>query len=137
MAPAACLFKTFKTKHMSNLTDTGSFEYKNSIEYSQGNEAGQIQFVLVCKNLPLGTVVGFYCEAVGPNPPISLPPTKVTSTPTFVTGMLTSVPANFEGKINYYADFRQMPPADASIQMQANIPVIVASSSDSPLPQYA
>ncbi len=122
---------------MSNLTDSGIYEYKNSIEYSQGTEGSMIQFVLMCKNLPLGTVVGFYCDAVGPNPPISLPPTKVTSSPTFVTGMLTDVPANFEGKINYYAEFRQLPPADASLQMQASIPVIVAASSDNALPQFA
>jgi hypothetical protein len=93
--------------------------YKNHIHYEQGIEAANIQFSLICKNLPIGTVVGFKSDTPGPQPPILLPPTTVISSPSFITGMISFVPANYSCDITYYAEFNKQPPSDASITLQA------------------
>lgn len=136
MAPAALLIFTqtnfpfkmnaFKTVQSENNTIEGieaGFRYENYMQYEQGPEASEIQFFLKCMNLPLGTVIGFYCPEPGPDPMISLPPTVVTAGPGFVAGMMSYVPANFSGKIYYYAEFRVTPPANASLQLYAAYPV--------------
>jgi hypothetical protein len=74
--------------------------------------------MLVCDNLPVGTVIGFYCPNEGPVPPISLPPVRVTNSH-FIAGVMSDVPANFSGTIYYYAEFYTQPPANASIRLQA------------------
>jgi hypothetical protein len=96
---------------------TAGFRYENSMLYQQGDQGGRMQFMLVCDNLPLGTVVGFYCPDPGPVPPISLPPVTVTNAH-FIAGVMSEVPANFSGTIYYFADFNTQPPADARIRLQ-------------------
>jgi hypothetical protein len=102
----------------SHILEFSNYIYKGSVEYEQGNEAGEMEFMLKCTNLPVGTIVGFSCGQGGPIPPINLPPTVVTTYPTFVTGLMSYVPANFEGVIYYYGDFKETPPADAKITLQ-------------------
>ena len=100
-----------------------SVRVEGKMEYDQGTEASKIQFSLICKNIPKGTVVGFKSDKPGPNPPIDLPPTVVVTYPTFIVGMMCQVPAGYKCLITYYADLKDVPPPDAQITLQAAYPM--------------
>ena len=96
------------------LDGTGT-KYENKISYDQGPEAGQMQFILICEQVPMGTIVGFSSDEPGPVPPINLPPTVVTASPSFTIGLMSEVPANYKCIITYYADFKTPPPPGVKI----------------------
>ena len=107
------------THSNSHLLGGGNESAEFKLFYQQGTESGLIQFSLICRNVPVGSTIGFSSDKPGPNPPIYLSPTTVSSSPSFVTGMVSEVPANYEAEITYYVIFSQTPPPDASIQLQA------------------
>src|SRR5215212_4040630 len=79
-------------------TDT---RWEKKINYEQGTEAGQVQFMLICEYLPVGTVVGFNSDKPGPQPPIKLEPAIVNVWPNFVIGIMSYVPADYKCVITY------------------------------------
>ncbi len=95
--------------------------------------ATPLYILLDAVNLPTGTSVAFSCGTSGPQPPINLPQTQVTST-SFVTGVLSNVPANFSSSIivSFWRNGLQVP-AGASLTLYAGYPV----TSDNALAQYA
>jgi hypothetical protein len=92
--------------------------------YEQGTEASEIMFTLICKNLPVGCKVSLSAGVPGPSPEIYLQPTVVTTYPTFVTGIICQVPANYASDIYFNLE---APPGvtdlgNASITIQASYP---------------
>ncbi|WP_118951556.1 hypothetical protein [Taibaiella helva] len=69
--------------------------------YEQGTEGGKIQFTIICTNVPKGTKVSFSAGAPGPNPPIYLEPTQVSTFPSFTTGVVCDVPAGYVSDIYF------------------------------------
>jgi hypothetical protein len=116
--------KNIKVKDSQSKVDSSNTRFEGKVHYEQGTEASNILFMLICKNLPIGTVVGFNSDTPGPNPPIDLKPTIVSSSPDFIVGLQCSVPANYQCTIIYYADFKQAPPPDAKITLQASYPIL-------------
>jgi len=109
-----------KIKHQERLNlNAGDIQFKFDVNYDQGSEAAEVQFSLICTNVPLGSTVGFSSNTSGPNPPIVLPPTKVITYPSFIVGMLSYVPANYTAVITVAGDFSEPPPANTSIDLQA------------------
>jgi hypothetical protein len=106
---------------VSAVKQTGD-KITKSMYYEQGTEGSEILFTLICNKLPVGSVVSFHCPDAGPNPPINLPDTVVSASPSFVTGMKTEVPPNFAGTIYYSVTLTQAPPPDANMYLQASIP---------------
>jgi len=100
-----------------SLGDGPSFE--QSIPYEQGDQGGTVQFAVICTNLPVGTQVSFSSDKPGTTPPLELPPTVITISPTFITGMVCQVPANYSCNITYKVNMSQQPPQGASINFQA------------------
>ncbi len=72
---------------------------KSPLYYEQGDEASTVQFTLKCLNIPIGSTVSFAAGAGGPNPPISLSPTIVSTGPSFTTGVECDVPAGYKSDI--------------------------------------
>lgn len=72
---------------------------KSPLYYEQGTEASAIQFTLKCVNIPIGSTVSFSAGAGGPNPPIYLAPTTVSTGPSFTAGIECDVPANYKSDI--------------------------------------
>lgn len=109
-----------KVKQNNRLNlNSGDMQFQFEVNYDQGSEAAEVQFALVCKNVPLGSTVGFSSDKPGPTPPINLPPTTVISYPSFVVGEISSVPANYACIITVRGTFSQTPPPDVSIDLQA------------------
>ncbi|WP_118951553.1 hypothetical protein [Taibaiella helva] len=71
--------------------------------YEQGPEAGEIRFVIQYQNLPKGATVAPECGIPGPQPPIVLTPTIVSTFPAFTTGLVSSIPARYAGTIYFTA----------------------------------
>jgi hypothetical protein len=67
--------------------------------YEQGIEASTIQFTIKCLNVPVGSTISFSAGVGGPNPPIYLAPTVVSTGPSFTTGVECDVPANYVSDI--------------------------------------
>lgn len=90
----------------------GAPTFTRTMNYTQGDLAGTMQFVLQCQNVPVGAKVGFSCGTPGPTPLINLPPTTVTNGSSFVIGMVSNVPANFISNISYsyWANGNNPPP---------------------------
>lgn len=93
--------------------------------YEQGTEASQIQFTIICTNVPKGTKVSFSAGAAGPVPPIYLEPTVVSTYPSFTTGVVCSVPKNYESNIFFNLEAPAGTPNlnDATVQIQAAYPM--------------
>jgi hypothetical protein len=109
-----------KIKHQERLNlNSGDMQFKFDANYDQGSEAAEVQFSLMCKNVPVGSIVGFSSDKPGPTPPIYLPPTKVISYPSFAVGETSYVPANYTCIITVEGTFSQTPPPDVSIELQA------------------
>ncbi len=98
---------------------TGSPTFTKTINYTQGQQAGTLQFVLQCQHVPVGSKVAFSCGTPGTNPPINLPPTTVTNGESFVIGMVSNVPANFVSNISYSYWANGNPPPGFSITLIA------------------
>ncbi|BAU54023.1 hypothetical protein [Mucilaginibacter gotjawali] len=107
---------THSQSHSLAGTDT---RIEHAMPYEQGSTGGLVQFSLICHEIPLGTTVGFSSDKPGPHPPINLLPTIVSIYPSFITGMVSDVPADYSATITFYAIFNQPPPVGASIQLQA------------------
>lgn len=93
--------------------------------YEQGTEASQIQFTIICTNVPKGTKVSFSAGAAGPVPPIYLEPTVVSTYPSFTTGVICSVPKDYESNIffNLEAPAGVTDLSTATVQIQAAYPM--------------
>lgn len=96
---------------------------EGKMNYDQGTEASNIQFLIICTNIPKGSVVGFKSNEPGPKPPIELPPTVVVTYPTFMAGIVCYVPANYTSVISWYCDLKDVPPPGAQITLQAAYPI--------------
>ncbi|WP_118973299.1 hypothetical protein [Taibaiella koreensis] len=86
--------------------------------YEQGDVGGEILFVLSCQHIPVGSEISFECPELGPQPPIQLQPTVVTSDD-FSAGMRSYVPAHFVGTIYYSVMLKGTPPPGAQMEMRA------------------
>ncbi|WP_118974296.1 hypothetical protein [Taibaiella koreensis] len=69
--------------------------------FEMGDESADIQFTIVCTNVPVGCTVSFSAGTPGTNPAIYLPPTPVTAFPNFSAGLTCSVPAGYVSDIYY------------------------------------
>jgi hypothetical protein len=106
----------------THTTESSADQLNGYMEYDQGEEGSNIQFTIVCSNVPIGSTVSFNCPEAGPQPPINLPPTQVITFPSFTTGIVTYVPANFTGTISYKVIAGQRLPEDARVTLQAAYP---------------
>jgi len=108
-------WRSAAVNNSTSLTFTGQ-----GMGYQQGPDAFMIEFVLICKNLPVETKVSFSAGAPGPEPAIFLPPTAVNG-PDFFTGLESMVPANYVSAIYYNITFPKgtTPPPDAQVSLQA------------------
>mgnify|MGYP000347602534 CR=1 FL=1 len=92
-------------------------------DYKQGAQGGKMSFMVECTNVPAnkGIKVSFSCGTTGPNPIINLDPVEVTTSPSFKTGITTTIPANWEGNVvlNITAPAGTKMPNDASIAIQS------------------
>lgn len=106
------------------VTLTGSANY-----YEQGTEGGQIQFTVICENVPKDTLISFSAGAPGPNPPINLEPTKVSTFPSFTTGIVANVPADYVSDIyfNLQAPDGVTDLSKAKVSIQAAYPTNTSS----------
>ncbi|MBB3053760.1 hypothetical protein [Mucilaginibacter gotjawali] len=93
--------------------------------YQQGTEAGTMEFTIKCVNVPIDTVVSFSAGKAGPVPPIQLKETKVSTYPSFNTGIECQVPANYESDIyfNLVAPSGVTSLPDAKVTIQATYTV--------------
>ena len=99
------------------------------LAYDQGTEASKIQFTIICTNVPKNTKVSFSAGAAGPNPPIYLEPTLVSTYPSFTTGVVCSVPAGYKSDIYFNLE---APPgvtdlSTAKVEIQAAYPMSSSS----------
>jgi hypothetical protein len=93
--------------------------------YEQGEDASQMEFTIICTNVPIGTKVSFSAGAAGPIPPIFLQPTTVSTFPSFTTGIVCQVPANYVSDIYFNLE---APPGvtnldNAKVQIRAAYPL--------------
>jgi hypothetical protein len=108
--------------HSVNITNVNAPTFTNKMHYEQGTTACMIAFNLVCTNVPLGSKVSFSCGLSGPSPLIDLAPTVVTDSKTFIVGIVSDVPAGFEGDISYsYWSNGGPPPPGFNITLQARV----------------
>ena len=84
-----------------SIVNNGSPTFTQTVQYNQGNEQGDMAILITCSNVPVGAEVAFSCGTPGPNPPINLPRTKVTNSSSFVVGITSVIPANFNSSIAY------------------------------------
>lgn len=73
----------------------------NKMSYDQGDTPSKVQFTVICTNVPKGSTISFSAGAVGPNPPIYLEPTTVSTYPSFTTGVVCAVPAPYTTDIYF------------------------------------
>jgi hypothetical protein len=107
-------------KHQESLKlNAGEIQFKFDVNYVQGAEAAEMQFSLICENVPFGSTVGFSSNTPGPNPPINLPPTMVVTYPTFIVGILSYVPENYTAVITITGNFSEPLSPNFSISLQA------------------
>ncbi|WP_224242432.1 hypothetical protein [Hyalangium gracile] len=85
-----------------SLTDAGAPTFTTPVGYQQGSDGGQMLFLLECKNVPAGASVAFSSGTPGPDPLIDLQKTTVpANNGSWATGIISTVPANFETTISY------------------------------------
>ena len=101
-----------------------SWTLYQSVNYEQGAEGGRMQVSLICDNLPLHAVVGFFCSTSGPDPVIFCIDQEVSTYPKYSVGMFTNIPANFKGDIMYYVTV----PEGTSIPPNAKMEISVSFS---------
>lgn len=111
--------------------DTGSPDFTTYINYASGSTVAQINFALICNNVPAGAELSF--SAAAPNnggtgfDPIALPWTTVPGTPgttvaSFNPGMRTNVIANYASGIYYsYKSNGYKTPPGFSVTLQATV----------------
>ncbi|MFA8299540.1 MAG: hypothetical protein ACEPOV_05220 [Hyphomicrobiales bacterium] len=88
--------------HNVVVIDRGSPSYSISVNYNQGGVGGKMHVILTCTNVPLGAEVGFSCPTPGPNPLVNLKRSKVNNPKTEVFGIVSDIPANWDGTITYH-----------------------------------
>lgn len=95
----------------------------NVTYYEQGGVADRVRIDMVCQYVPLNTLVSFH--AVNTDPPVSLPPTKVTTYPDFIAGVTVDLPADYKSEIIYCWELPPgvSPPVNMSITIEASIVV--------------
>lgn len=81
--------------------DVGKPTFTRPVHYAQGPEGGMMHIQLSCTGLPVGSEVAFSCGTPGPNPPLDLKRTKITTPGTFDVGITSNIPAGFESNIAY------------------------------------
>ena len=72
--------------------------------YKQGEQEREITFSITTQNVPIGSTISLNADKSGPNPPIVLDPTKVT-TSKFTAGITTNVPSNYSSMITLKIDY--------------------------------
>lgn len=83
-----------------SVTPTSNINLTQNQMYNQGALASNIQLTLICENVPLGASVSFSAGNPGTTPAVYLAPTKVTTFPSFTTGIVVQVPANWSSVIS-------------------------------------
>jgi hypothetical protein len=103
----------------STVTLTGAKMY-----YEQGTDASRIQFTIICTNVPKNSIISFSAGAAGPVPPIYLEPTTVSTYPSFTSGVVCNVPANYASDIyfNLQAPQGVTDLSTATVEIQAAYP---------------
>lgn len=107
------------------VTGPGATEIEGTMNYEQGPEGRTMYFTLMTTNVPIGSNLGLSCGVQGPQPPIFMPPTKVTVGPSFTAGIVAEVPADFAGPITFFVTFPHGVdgPIGASLRLQVAYPV--------------
>ncbi len=107
---------------------TGAPTFQIPVGYNQGPEGGNMKVLLTCTNVPAGAQVAFSAGAPGPTPVINLPQTTVTNPASFVVGVDSNIPANWNGTITYsYWANGTTPPPGWNIALSVNFPVAPTS----------
>lgn len=81
--------------------DSGSPTFTMPVQYNQGSTSGTMSIIMTCTNVPAGAQVAFSCGTPGPNPVINLPQTQVTNASSFIAGVTSVIPANWNSTITY------------------------------------
>ncbi|GGX14262.1 hypothetical protein [Aquimarina muelleri] len=117
-------WRNISVQNANVVTLTGAKMY-----YEQGTEAAKIQFTIICENVPIGSTVSFSAGAPGPIPPINLDPTVVSTGPSFTTGIVADVPANYVSDIyfNLQAPAGVKDLSKAKVSIQAAYPTHITS----------
>jgi len=95
--------KRLKVINACSVIITDSSQIQGTLFFEAGENAGPVEFMITTTNLPVGAKISFNCPAPGPQPPIYLMPTVVSTHPRFTTGITCNIPANFSGTIQYHA----------------------------------
>jgi hypothetical protein len=75
--------------------------WKTTFLYNQGDTERSMNISLQCHQIPIGSIIAFSADNnTGPNPPILLNKTVVTD-PNGLYGILSTIPANYTGKITF------------------------------------
>ncbi len=103
-----------------SLTSSGAADFTQDVSYNQGGLGGMMQFDIICENVPIGAEVSFSAgDAL--DPPIYMPPVKVSTSPSFIIGMQTEVPDYFATNITYsYWSNGTTPPPGWKITMRVS-----------------
>jgi hypothetical protein len=107
------------------VTNAGAREMEAVMNYEQGPEGRAMYFTLTATNVPKGSAIGLNCDVKGAQPPLVMPPTLVSTSPAFTTGLVSEVPAGFAGPIKFFAKFPAgiEGPIGASLRLQVAFPV--------------
>jgi hypothetical protein len=107
-------------RNINVVQDPDAPTWSTNVAYAQGATTEQLYVQLVCENIPVGCAVAFSCGTPGPVPVINLEQTTITTTPTQVLGITTTIPAGFSSSITYsfWSNGKTLP-ANAKITLMA------------------
>lgn len=89
--------------------------WKTTFLYNQGDTERSMNISLLCHQIPAGSTIAFSADNnTGPNPPILLNKTIVTD-PNGIYGILSTIPANYTGKITFSLSSADKLPAGSSV----------------------
>jgi hypothetical protein len=83
------------------VTDPNQPQYSMTVPYDQGTIGEAVYVFLQCDNIPNGCQVDFECGTPGPVPLMTLNKSTVTTYPSQVLGINTTVPANWSSNVTY------------------------------------
>ena len=70
-------------------------QWSQSTTYTQGAMGAKMYILVTCNGCPINSTISFSCGVAGPKPQIYLPPTPITTTQGFITGIHSEIPANY------------------------------------------
>jgi hypothetical protein len=95
-------------------------QWNQSTNYKQGSIGAKMYILVTCSGCPVNSTISFSCGVAGPKPAIYLPPTPITTTQGFITGIHSEVPANYVSNmsITYVPSGPPLPGFDITVTAQ-------------------